>query len=53
MSHSQELTQAMLEDVKRGDSSIIAYRNYYIFYKYKMAKWTKRRILQIGGNGGV
>ena len=39
-----EPTQAMPEDVKRGDSSIIAYRNYYIFYKYKMAKWTKRRI---------
>ena len=42
----------MPEDVKRGDSSIIAYRNYYIFYKYKMASGQKDAF-QIGGNGGV
>ena len=39
-----EPAQAMPEDVKRGDSAIIAYRNYYIFYKQRMAKWTNRPI---------
>ena len=39
-----EPTQAMPEDVKRGDSAIIAYRNYYIFHKNSMAKWTNRPV---------
>jgi len=36
-----EPTPAMPNDVK-NESSIIAYRDYYILYKQHLAKWTKR-----------
>lgn len=36
-------TPAMPDDVKNEDS-IKAYRDYYIIYKDRMAKWTKRQV---------
>lgn len=39
-----EPTQAMPDDVKNSESSLVAYRDYYIKYKNSFAKWTKRDI---------
>lgn len=38
-----EPTQAMPDDCKVPNNSIMAYRNYYLGYKNKIAKWTKRQ----------
>lgn len=39
-----QFAQAMPDDVKYNKNSIIAYRNYYIKYKYPFCKWTNRDI---------
>lgn len=36
--------RAMPDDVKIGDDSLLSYRNYYITYKHKMARWTNRQM---------
>ena len=36
-------TPAMPDDVK-NESSVVAYRDYYIKYKQHLAKWTKREV---------
>ena len=38
-----EPTPAMPDDVK-NESSVVAYRDYYIKYKQHLAKWTKREV---------
>jgi len=36
--------RAMPDDAKIGDDSLLSYRNYYITYKRKMARWTNREM---------
>lgn len=35
--------RAMPDDAKIEDDSLLSYRNYYVTYKYKMARWTNRK----------
>ena len=39
-----EPTQAMPDDVKNEESSVLAYREYYIKYKQHLASWKKREM---------